>query len=102
MTDHDWKWYSGSNDETFHNGPFDTREQAVAAVLPALRARTVAALRCSAGVSCVQWSRWEPRLRLSPHVPSPPRPTPCGSLTRVGAGRRVPINHGAAGTERVL
>ena len=31
MTDHqEWKWYSGSNDEEFSNGPFDTREEAVA------------------------------------------------------------------------
>jgi hypothetical protein len=78
----------------------EQREQAVAAVHPAPRARTVAALRRSAGVSCAQWSRWEPRLRLPPHVPSPPRPAPCGSLTRVAAGSRVPLNHGAAGTER--
>ena len=26
----EWKWYSGTNDENFSNGPFDTREQAVA------------------------------------------------------------------------
>lgn len=32
MTDNDWKWYSGSNDEEFHNGPFDTREEAVDAL----------------------------------------------------------------------
>ena len=25
-----WKWYSGPNDEAYTNGPFDTREQAVA------------------------------------------------------------------------
>lgn len=25
----EWKWYSGSNDETFEHGPFDTREQAI-------------------------------------------------------------------------
>lgn len=32
MTDKDWKWYSGSNDEEFHNGPFDAREDAVDAL----------------------------------------------------------------------
>lgn len=26
----EWKWYSGSNEEEFGNGPFDTREQAIA------------------------------------------------------------------------
>jgi hypothetical protein len=26
----EWKWYSGPNDEAYTNGPFDTREQAVA------------------------------------------------------------------------
>lgn len=31
MTKHqEWKWYSGSNEETFEYGPFDTREQAIA------------------------------------------------------------------------
>jgi len=30
MTHQEWKWYSGSNDEEFSNGPFDTREQAIA------------------------------------------------------------------------
>ena len=30
MSDNNWKWYSGSNDEVFYNGPFDTRERAVA------------------------------------------------------------------------
>ena len=30
--DHDWKWYSGDNDEAFCGGPFDTREQAIAAL----------------------------------------------------------------------
>lgn len=28
----DWKWYAGSNEEEFHSGPFDTREQAVLAL----------------------------------------------------------------------
>lgn len=27
-----WKWYSGPNDEHYTNGPFDTREEAVAAL----------------------------------------------------------------------
>jgi hypothetical protein len=26
----EWKWYAGSNEETFEHGPFDTREQAIA------------------------------------------------------------------------
>ena len=26
----EWKWYSGHNDENFSNGPFDTKEQAIA------------------------------------------------------------------------
>lgn len=30
MTEQEWKWYSGSNEETFEYGPFDTREQAIA------------------------------------------------------------------------
>lgn len=25
----EWKWYAGSNEETFGHGPFDTREQAI-------------------------------------------------------------------------
>lgn len=25
----DWKWWSGSNDEFYTNGPFDTREEAI-------------------------------------------------------------------------
>lgn len=24
-----WKWYAGWNDEEFHSGPFDTREEAI-------------------------------------------------------------------------
>ena len=32
MTEHDWKWYSGSNDEEFCHGPFDTRDEAVDAL----------------------------------------------------------------------
>ena len=28
----DWKWYAGSNEETFHSGPFDTRQEAVDAL----------------------------------------------------------------------
>jgi hypothetical protein len=28
----EWKWYSGSNEEEFSDGPFDTREQAIAAL----------------------------------------------------------------------
>ena len=28
----EWKWYSGSNEETFSDGPFDTREQAIDAL----------------------------------------------------------------------
>ena len=27
-----WKWYAGSNDEEFHSGPFDTREEAIKAL----------------------------------------------------------------------
>lgn len=31
MTEHqEWKWYSGSNEEEFSGGPFDTRHQAIA------------------------------------------------------------------------
>lgn len=31
MTEHlEWKWYSGSNEEQFSGGPFDTREEAIA------------------------------------------------------------------------
>ena len=31
MTEHlEWKWYSGSDQEQFSGGPFDTREQAIA------------------------------------------------------------------------
>ena len=30
MTEQEWKWYAGSNEETFEYGPFDTREQAIA------------------------------------------------------------------------
>lgn len=32
MTQPDWKWYAGSNEEEFHSGPFDTREEAVYAL----------------------------------------------------------------------
>lgn len=32
MTNEIWKWYSGSTDEQFQHGPFDTREAAVAAL----------------------------------------------------------------------
>ena len=32
MTQPDWKWYAGSNDEEFHSGPFDTREEAIDAL----------------------------------------------------------------------
>jgi hypothetical protein len=28
----EWKWFSGSNEEEFSDGPFDTREQAIAAL----------------------------------------------------------------------
>lgn len=28
----DWRWWSGTNDEWYSNGPFDTRDQAVAAL----------------------------------------------------------------------
>lgn len=28
----EWKWYAGSNEETFSEGPFDTREQAISAL----------------------------------------------------------------------
>lgn len=27
-----WKWYAGWNDEEFHSGPFDTREEAIKAL----------------------------------------------------------------------
>lgn len=30
MTHQEWKWYAGRNEETFSEGPFDTREQAIA------------------------------------------------------------------------
>lgn len=31
MSEHqEWKWYSGSDEEQFSGGPFDTREQAIA------------------------------------------------------------------------
>lgn len=32
MTQPDWKWYAGSNEEEFHSGPFDTREEAIDAL----------------------------------------------------------------------
>ena len=32
MTDENWKWYSGSDDETFTNGPFDFRDDAIEAL----------------------------------------------------------------------
>lgn len=32
MTNKIWKWYSGSNEEEFHHGPFETREEAVEAL----------------------------------------------------------------------
>ena len=32
MTQPDWKWYAGSNEEEFHSGPFDTREEAIIAL----------------------------------------------------------------------
>lgn len=28
----DWKWYAGANEEEFHSGPFDTRQEAVDAL----------------------------------------------------------------------
>jgi len=32
MTQPDWKWYARSNEEEFHSGPFDTREEAINAL----------------------------------------------------------------------
>ena len=32
MTQPDWKWYAGSNEEGFHSDPFDTREEAIDAL----------------------------------------------------------------------
>ncbi|MBM7328754.1 hypothetical protein JS562_37685 [Agrobacterium sp. S2] len=30
MTEKNWKWYSGDNNESYSFGPFDTREEAIA------------------------------------------------------------------------
>lgn len=32
MSTLNWKWYAGSNEEEFHSGPFDTREEAIVAL----------------------------------------------------------------------
>jgi len=32
MSTLNWKWYAGSNEEEFHSGPFDSREEAIDAL----------------------------------------------------------------------